>query len=203
MPAPNQSASFSCWPRSRIFTCEPVRISPGVAVVTRMSSLRSSARSVSESPTSANLPDGVGGQVRHADAAAKRRDVEDARAAGRGAEIGQRLARQEERPPEVCVERLLEVLELGLLERRGLNHAGVVDEDVEPARLRRNEVDEIGDGAWIADVDSIRRSRRDQRLAVLLRHVRCPTACATRSRGGHRVGRTHERAAIRDRALHP
>jgi hypothetical protein len=52
----NHRASWRCCQRTRALTYDPVRIRPGVTVVTRMPSRFNSARKVSDSPTSANLP---------------------------------------------------------------------------------------------------------------------------------------------------
>ena len=54
--AANRRASVSCRPRTRTLRCDPVRISPGHAVVTTIPSRASSAWRPSDSATAANLP---------------------------------------------------------------------------------------------------------------------------------------------------
>ena len=74
----NQAYSASCWPLNVALRGLPVRIRPGMTVVTTMPSFGSSARSPSDRPDQRELAAAVRQQVGHAHLAADRRDVDDA-----------------------------------------------------------------------------------------------------------------------------
>src|SRR5690606_8926273 len=89
------------------------------------------------------LAGGVGHEVRHADAPAYRRDVDDAPRA-LAAHDRQGGQRRVERPPEVRVHRVFVVGETHVIDGAHLDDAGVVDDDVNaPVAFER-----LQDGAF-------------------------------------------------------
>ena len=131
-----------------------VAIVPGSITATWIPHGRSSRRSVSEKPSSAELRGGVGAEQRDGDLAADRADVDDPPA--RGAQLRQERLRDGDLADQVDLDLAAEVVDRLVLDRRGDGDAGVVDEagEAAPPVASRTVARRRGDRVRVGHVDA-------------------------------------------------